>query len=244
MIERSPPAALVFTLGPECEHRRRRLLPESASALERALHHRGLERATHGAILAGCELFVAAPRPLEIPSPGRFIPQTTGPFGHRLRAAVRRVLETRSGPLVVIGTDCPDLGPTQIRAALRRLEADPTAVVLGPADDGGVYLIAAAVPIDRALAATTWCARSTFRSLRRALAADGHRVVVLEPLIDLDRRSDLQRWLRRGRQRPSWSFELSKALGGAHARAEASPALRDRAAGRSAAPPRGPPAPS
>jgi glycosyltransferase A (GT-A) superfamily protein (DUF2064 family) len=45
--------------------------------------------------------------------------------------------------VVLIGSDIPEITPATVTSALALLERDPGALVLGPADDGGYYLIAA-----------------------------------------------------------------------------------------------------
>jgi uncharacterized protein len=73
----------------------------------------------------GCELFAQRGRKL----------------GDRLDAATRYVLERRPGPLIVIGTDAPTLTAAHAAGARGRLMAGDD-VCLGPAADGGYYLIA------------------------------------------------------------------------------------------------------
>ncbi|MCH7532590.1 MAG: hypothetical protein IIB36_12650, partial [Gemmatimonadetes bacterium] len=55
--------------------------------------------------------------------------------------------------------------------------------------------LASARPLDFALASVAWRSRATLDSLRHALAREGRDVVLLEPLADLDRPADLERWL-------------------------------------------------
>jgi glycosyltransferase A (GT-A) superfamily protein (DUF2064 family) len=52
------------------------------------------------------------------------------------------VAAAHDGPVIVVGTDQPALGPAHAWAALDDLR-DGVDVVLGPATDGGYYLIAA-----------------------------------------------------------------------------------------------------
>ena len=71
------------------------------------------------------------------------IPQVGGHLGQRLRAAVDQVQAIHPGPIVVIGTDIPMLCGRHLRAACDRL-ASGHDVVLGPACDGGYYLVSMA----------------------------------------------------------------------------------------------------
>ena len=188
------PTLLVFTLGDERESRRRRLLPADQGALERQLHRACLDAALEAGREAGCRLAVSSPAAVEVAADVYRHRQQGRSFGLRLRDAFAGAL-VEGGAVVLVGTDVPGLGTEHVRRALAALDEDPERVVLGPSPDGGFYLLAAARPIDEALAAAPWCCRRTLRSLARALRRQGRRVVLLPPLVDLDRRADLERWL-------------------------------------------------
>lgn len=192
---RRSPTLLVFTLGAQCESRRRQLLPARWGAVEERLHRACLGAALDAGRAAGCRLEVAAPRRLDLPGDVRQRTQTGRGFGARLRASVRAAFAAGAGPVVLVGSDVPALSASHVERTLELLAGDPRRVVVGPSPDGGFYLLASAEPLDDALAEVRWCCRLTLRSLRRALARRGRAVVVLEPLADLDRPSDLERWL-------------------------------------------------
>ncbi len=191
----TPATLLVFTLGDERESRRRRLLPSAHGAVERRLHRACLDAALDAGRAVGCRLAISSPSTIEVGDDVRRHRQRGRSFGRRLRNAFGDALASGDGPVVLVGTDVPGLESGHIRRALQSLEEDPERVVLGPSPDGGFYLLAAARPIDEALAAAHWCCRRTLRSLARALRRLGRRVVLLPPLVDLDRRVDLERWL-------------------------------------------------
>jgi rSAM/selenodomain-associated transferase 1 len=77
----------------------------------------------------------------DILPPGvELVPQRAGHLGERLAAAVSDAYAVRPGPLAVIGTDIPLLEPRHLQDAAEALAAGAD-VVLGPARDGGYYLI-------------------------------------------------------------------------------------------------------
>jgi hypothetical protein len=194
------PTLLVFTLGPECEGGRRRLLPAPLRQTEATLHRAGLEQMLAIGRDAGYRVVVAAPEPLDLPPEVRQLRQRGTSFGGRLQHALRALrAEIGSAPLLVVGTDTPDLAASHLRAAVAELESSPTGVVVGPAHDGGFYLLASRIGLDSVLSTVRWCCRDTRRSLLAALCGQGHPVHLLEPLLDLDRRADLERWLSRRR---------------------------------------------
>jgi hypothetical protein len=185
------PTLLVFTLGPGVESARRGLLPGGLRGVEEEIWQGCLSAALEAGRAAGCELEVCSPAPLDLPGDARHIPQVGDEFGSRLEKVMTRSF---SGPLLVVGTDVPGLAARHLARTLSLLAEDPDRVVLGPSPDGGLYLLAASRPIVGIASATRWCRRDTLRGLLRTLRAAGRPVVLLEPLADLDRRTDLETW--------------------------------------------------
>jgi rSAM/selenodomain-associated transferase 1 len=66
-------------------------------------------------------------------------PQTGSDFGARLGSTLQRALELQAGSVVLVGADTPEIEGADIEDAFRVLEQRD--VVLGPADDGGYYLV-------------------------------------------------------------------------------------------------------
>lgn len=64
--------------------------------------------------------------------------QTGNDLGERMLNAMKETLQCHSNVLL-IGSDCPYLRPTDFRDALRGLQSND--LVLGPTGDGGFYLI-------------------------------------------------------------------------------------------------------
>jgi glycosyltransferase A (GT-A) superfamily protein (DUF2064 family) len=76
------------------------------------------------------------------PAGARLVEQEGADQGARLERAFAHVAAEHGGPVIVIGTDQPLLGPSHAWAALDDLR-DGVDVCLGPATSGGYYLIAA-----------------------------------------------------------------------------------------------------
>jgi uncharacterized protein DUF2064 len=195
MDQTSSPTLLVFTLGAARESARRSLLPEELRHVEIGVREGCLEAALAAGRACGCRLEVSSPSPVEVPPEVRNVSQSGSDFGSRLEQAMRASFARGAGPLLVVGTDVPGLAARHLSQALAFLAGDCDRVVLGPSPDGGFYLLAANRPIADLAATTRWCRRGTLRGLLRALRAAGRPVTLLEPLADLDRRSDLERWL-------------------------------------------------
>lgn len=69
----------------------------------------------------------------------RFQMQPSGPLGYRLRTALARHFGYGARRVIMIGSDCPGVDRDVILRAFAALEHHH--VVLGPASDGGYYLI-------------------------------------------------------------------------------------------------------
>ncbi len=215
------PALLVFTRGADAEGHRRRLLPRRFGDRERELYRLCLDEALAAARGAGCRLAVSSPAPLALPEDAQPIPQRGTGFGERLAGAFDEALRPAGdggpGALVAVGTDTPGLRPAHVEQALALLGNGPGAerrVVVGPSPDGGLYLLAARCPLGSLIRRVSWCRKGTLASLLATLRAAGLAVELLEPLADLDRPADLERWIARraaGREGPL--ARLAAALG-------------------------------
>ena len=95
-------------------------------------------------------------------------------------------------PAIVIGSDCPGVTPELFRVAARELrERD---VVIGPATDGGYYLIGLARPMPFLFADMAWSTETVFAETLARLAARGIGPAILPELDDIDTPADLARW--------------------------------------------------
>lgn len=190
------PLLLVFTLGPHREQRRRALLPSWLQGAERRFHQHSLESVLAAGHSAGCVCRVAAPSPLDLIPGSKQIEQTGRSFGERLQGSIRSVESDSAGqPTIVVGSDCPELSVDHLRETLRHLADNPDRVVIGPAADGGFYLLAFNRPVDIELSRVHWCREDTLKSLLAALQESGRPVTLLEALADLDTTNDLEKWL-------------------------------------------------
>ena len=124
-------------------------------------------------------------------------------FGQRLAAALTHGFALGYERLVVIGNDCPQLTPALVRQAVRLLHT--TDAVLGPATDGGVYLLGVSKPFFEAdtWATLPWQTTNLGAALRRYLHQAGAAVQALPQLSDVDNAHDLAQVLS---QLPAGAF--------------------------------------
>lgn len=189
------PTLLIFTLGAAGDCARSRLLPVRLGRIETAFHHACLDTALAAGRAAGCRIAVASDACLDLPPEVLRIRQRGRSFGERFRHAVAIAERLADGPLLIVGTDVPDLEAAHLTTALERLRGGSTRVVVGPSIDGGFYLLATAAPVADLLASVSWCSHDTLRSLVAAVERAGREAEHLEPLADLDHRRDLERWI-------------------------------------------------
>jgi uncharacterized protein len=126
-----------------------------------------------------------------------FRPQAAGDLGDRIRAAVEAELAVGARRVVVVGADCPRLDAERLSDSFDRLESAP--FVVGPAVDGGYYLIGLRADADPgSLSAVTtrvpWGTSAVFARTVAVLNGLGITPAVLEELSDVDRPEDLPEW--------------------------------------------------
>lgn len=113
-----------------------------------------------------------------------FFCQSDGGLGERLSAAFERHFSEGARRVVVIGSDCPDIGANLVRHAFRALEqAD---MVIGPALDGGYYLLGITTPTPGLFHGVAWSSDTAYRQTMENAARLGLSTVVLPPLRDVD----------------------------------------------------------
>ena len=118
--------------------------------------------------------------------------QGEGNLGERLERAVAAALAEGSAAVVVIGGDCPALNADHLAAAFVSLRRHD--LVLGPATDGGYYLIGLRRPQPELFRDIAWGGPEVRAQTLAAARAADMTVEQLEPLSDVDLPSDLPGW--------------------------------------------------
>lgn len=119
-------------------------------------------------------------------------PQCEGDLGARLIFALSRGFAAGKRRIALIGSDCPALGGREVQTAMDLL-ADYD-VAIGPAMDGGYYLIAMGALHRRLFEGVPW-GTDRVMAVTRAIALENNlSVALLAPLADIDRPEDLHLW--------------------------------------------------
>jgi rSAM/selenodomain-associated transferase 1 len=192
-----PVALAILAKAPIAGAAKTRLIPALGAAGAAALHARLIERTVETACQASIgpmTLWVTpAPRHAYFTALASRFPvglavQPDGDLGARMLAPCH----ANTGPVIVIGTDCPVLAPAHLRAAADVLRVGSDVVVI-PAEDGGYVLIGSRRPQPNLFADMTWGTDTVMAETRRRLAQLGIRWRELPALWDLDRPEDLAR---------------------------------------------------
>ena len=134
--------------------------------------------------------------------------QLAGDLGQRMTAAFAAAFAEGAGRVAIIGTDCPGLCAAHLVQALALLASHD--VVLGPATDGGYYLLGLRRPQPELFIHKTWSTDSVLADTLADAHRLGLRVALLSELRDVDTADDLAAW-RAGKLRefsgPSPSFK-------------------------------------
>jgi hypothetical protein len=115
-------------------------------------------------------------------------PQPPGDLGTRMLAAVA----TSTGPVLVIGTDCPALTEAHLRSAAMALR-DGNDVVLIPAERGGYVLLGMREAQPRLFSNIAWGGSSVLADTRARIVEQRLMLVERPPLWDVDTEIDLVR---------------------------------------------------
>lgn len=115
--------------------------------------------------------------------------QTKGDLGDRMADAFKRRFSEGETRVMIVGSDCPWMTAEHLRSVANTLEE--TDVVLGPAVDGGYWLVAQRPPGIDLFSGIPWSSHHTLDQTRRRLAALEASWTEIEVLRDIDTREDL-----------------------------------------------------
>ena len=118
------------------------------------------------------------------------LPQHGADFGSRLLSAFEQAHSQGYDQIVLIGSDNPSLPPQYVEQAFAALATSPT--VLGPANDGGYYLIGMHAPQPGLFhPGIAWSTASVAQQTRAAAAEAGLAMAQVPPWYDIDTADDL-----------------------------------------------------
>jgi hypothetical protein len=134
--------------------------------------------------------------------------QAQGDLGERMHKALASSL-AQAEAVILIGTDIPSIEPADLDAAFQALQQGKDAVV-GPAHDGGYYLIGLKQPHRQLFEAINWGTSTVFQATLARLQQFDMDWLCLRELADVDTPEDYRRLLETIRRAPgTGNFALS-----------------------------------
>ncbi|AVH66834.1 hypothetical protein CDG77_12670 [Nostoc sp. 'Peltigera membranacea cyanobiont' 213] len=118
--------------------------------------------------------------------------QGEGDLGSRMARSLFDAFESGADKVIIIGTDCPGVNAQILTTAFEKLHSFD--LVLGPALDGGYYLIGLCQPIPELFANIKWGTAQVFQKTLEIARKINLSHVNLSPLADIDRPEDLPIW--------------------------------------------------
>jgi len=119
-------------------------------------------------------------------------PQVDGDLGERMAASFARAFDQGASSVVLSGSDIPSLNSHIVHAAFQDLETTP--IVLGPASDGGYYLIGMQKPNAFLFQDIEWSTDRVLAQTEARIRARGLAVAYLPRLHDMDTVIEYERW--------------------------------------------------
>jgi rSAM/selenodomain-associated transferase 1 len=129
---------------------------------------------------------------IELAHAAGVFPQRGADLGDRMEAAFAQAFALGYGPVVMVGADVPHVPLEWIAQAIDGL-ASGTEVVVGPAADGGYYLVGLSRPVSEPFRGVPWGTSSVYATTLERIATAGLRMDTLPAWFDIDERHDLDR---------------------------------------------------
>lgn len=116
--------------------------------------------------------------------------QVEGDLGEKMRSAFETVIEP-SSKAIIIGSDCYDLTSEIIEEAFEALDIND--LVIGPANDGGYYLLGMKKLRPELFDSIAWSTEAVLSQTLKKAKQLGLKVKSLQELIDIDNIDDLKK---------------------------------------------------
>jgi rSAM/selenodomain-associated transferase 1 len=206
MTNKKPQAAkeclIVFTRYPEPGKTKTRMIPllgsEGAATLQRQMteHTLAQVKQLQNQYPISIEVYFAGGNPqlMEdwLGSNIVYQRQGEGDLGFRMVSALQSAFNNGSSGVVIIGTDCPGLNSQIMEQAFAVLANHD--IVLGPAQDGGYYLIGLRRLIDELFSGISWGTSEVLQQTVEIAKQIDLAIAYLPTLADVDRPEDLPVW--------------------------------------------------
>ncbi len=184
---------IVFVKNPERGKVKTRLASVSGDDAALRIYHFLLEKTRSAALGVECSRLLCysehVPAADEWPS-AAFLKavQSPGDLGQRMASAFHQAFHSGAQKAIIIGSDCPELDSGLIRYAFDAL--DNTDFVMGPARDGGYYLLGMKQCTPEIFEGIIWSTASVAEDTLRLVRSFGKDYTQLPVLSDIDEYED------------------------------------------------------
>lgn len=183
---------IIFTRFPVAGNTKTRLIPALGSKGAAELQQQMTEFTVGQAVATGQPLQIrytggtAAQMRDWLGTQHEYVAQSQGDLGERMSKAFEDAFNAGAKKIIIIGSDCPDNRTGNMLAAIQLL--DKTSCVLGPAFDGGYYLMGLTKLQTALFCGIDWGGASVLQQT----IAKTRDYKLLQTLNDVDEQSDLQ----------------------------------------------------
>lgn len=198
-------AIILFTRVPVPGQTKTRLMPDLSADSCARLHRCFLEDLRRECRKTGADLYICytpeGKRDRLYPVFGtgaRYIPQEGDGLGERMYRALRDVLEAGYQFCILMGTDVPEVRAEDLYRAFDLLKTHD--IVLGPAADGGYYLVGMKKPHRCVFEVQGYGKSSVLRDTVHQLRSQGLTAGLIRTVSDMDIWEDLSGYRRRMRR--------------------------------------------
>jgi rSAM/selenodomain-associated transferase 1 len=129
------------------------------------------------------------------PAAATVVVQRGADLGARLEAVASDLFAAGARAVLLVDSDTPTLPTAFLEEAVNALASEEVDVVLGPAWDGGYYLLGTRAPRSSLFQGIPWSTPAVFRATLEAADAAALRTHVLQSWYDVDHPEDLDRLL-------------------------------------------------
>ncbi len=194
-------ALIIFVRNPEIGKVKTRLAAQIGNDKALTVYKKLLAHTKSVAAAMNCDVFVFTTEALQDAQWNKFIieQQRGNELGQKMQKAFETVFAKGYGKAVIIGSDCPGLSTSHVQQAFDFLNASE--VVIGPAKDGGYYLLGMKRLHQILFQINTWSTTTVFDETIALINASRLSFKQLETLTDVDEEKDLP---------DEWRKELSR----------------------------------
>lgn len=210
---------IIFAKEPRPGHVKTRLTPPLSSEEAAQLYHNFLEDILEEMKRLPDVRLALAFSPSEafnffrnLAPPGTDVfPQDGKDLGERMARACNRGFMAGYSPVLLRGSDTPDLPAAIVMEAKDVLTSRQAEVVLGPATDGGYYLVGLSNPQPHLFQGPAWSSSTVLASTLETARQLNLTVHLLPAWADIDTIADLAAFLHRARPapQPGWRSRLA-----------------------------------